>query len=64
MMSNDQKRDDSDVPLAPQAEDEVEYSDAFAAMILAQEQGDFEEIDPDDLLALLERMLIEARNGK
>ena len=31
-------------------------------MILAQEEGDFEEIDADDLLALLDQMLEEARS--
>ncbi|EML5471549.1 hypothetical protein RSM50_004213 [Pseudomonas aeruginosa] len=63
-MSDEQERGDPDaIPAQPDADhDAPEYSDEFAAMILAQEEGDFEEIDADDLLALLDQMLEEARS--
>ncbi|MDZ3995303.1 hypothetical protein [Pseudomonas sp. Teo4] len=63
-MSDEQERGDPDaIPAQPDAdEDAPEYSDEFAAMILAQEDSDFEEIDADDLLALLDQMLEEARS--
>lgn len=63
-MSDEQERDDPDaIPAEPVADEDVpEYSDEFAAMILAQEDSDFEEIDADDLLALLDRMIEEARS--
>lgn len=45
-----------------EAEAVVEYSEEFAAMILDQEtNGRFQEIDADDMLALLDRMILEAR---
>lgn len=45
-----------------EAEAEVEYSEEFAAMILDQEaNGRFQDIDVDDMLALLDRMILEAR---
>ncbi|KFF32232.1 hypothetical protein ACM7HV_26910 [Pseudomonas paraeruginosa] len=61
-MSDEQERGDPDaIPAEPVAdEDAPEYSDEFAAMILAQEDSDFEEIVADDLLALLDQMLEEA----
>jgi len=61
-MSDDRERSEPDDRSAAQGE--VEYSEDFAAMILAQEKYGFQEIDPDDLLALLERMLSDARNGE
>ncbi|WP_458369215.1 hypothetical protein [Pseudomonas mandelii] len=45
-----------------EGEGEVEYSEEFAAMILEQEaNGCFQEIDVDDMLALLDRMILEAQ---
>lgn len=45
-----------------EAEAVVEYSEEFAAMILDQEaNGRFQDIDVDDMLALLDRMILEAR---
>lgn len=61
-MSDGQEPGEPDaIHAAQDLQDEVEYSEDFAAMILAQEERGFEEIDVDDLLALLERMIIEAR---
>ena len=63
-MCNDQAESHSDDPSPAQveAEGEVEYSEEFAAMILEQEQnGCFQEIDVDDMLALLDRMILEAQ---
>ncbi|AGZ33476.1 hypothetical protein C4Q28_23615 [Pseudomonas sp. SWI6] len=61
-MSDGQEPGEPDaIHAAQDPQDEVEYSEDFAAMILAQEERGFEEIDVDDLLALLERMIIEAR---
>ena len=45
-------------------EEELEYSEAFAAMILEQEESGFQKMDADDLLALLERKLSETRSGR
>ncbi|SDG31415.1 hypothetical protein [Pseudomonas extremaustralis] len=40
----------------------VEYSEELATMILDQEaNGRFQEIDIDDMLALLDRMILEAK---
>jgi len=40
----------------------VEYSEEFAAMILEQEaNGRFQDIDVDDMLAMLDRMILEAQ---
>ncbi|MNJ14527.1 hypothetical protein [Pseudomonas alkylphenolica] len=64
-MCNDQEDGHSDDPAAAQVETEgeVEYSEEFAAMILEQEaKGCFHEIDVDDMLALLDRMIIEAQD--
>ena len=45
-----------------EAEAVVEYSEEFAAMILDQEaNGRFQDIDVDDMLALLDRMILESR---
>ncbi|CAD0261997.1 conserved hypothetical protein [Pseudomonas veronii] len=45
-----------------EAEAVVEYSEEFAAMILDQDtNGRFQEIDVDDMLALLDHMILEAR---
>ena len=45
-----------------EAEAVVEYSEEFAAMILDQEaNGRFQDIDVDDMLALLDHMILEAR---
>jgi len=63
-MCNDQAESHSDAPSPAQveAEGEVEYSEEFAAMILEQEaNGCFKEIDVDDMLALLDRMILEAQ---
>ena len=64
-MCNDQEdgRSDDPGPAQVRTEDEVEYSEEFAAMILEQEaKGCFQEIDVDDMLALLDRMIIEAQD--
>ncbi len=51
---------DTPSPSVVEAEGEVEYSEEFAAMILEQEQsGCFQEIDVDDMLAMLDRMILE-----
>jgi hypothetical protein len=63
-MCNDQAEIHSNAPSPAQveADDEVEYSEEFAAMILEQEaNGYFQEIDVDDMLALLDRMILEAQ---
>lgn len=63
-MCNDETENYSDEPSPAQveAEGEVEYSEEFAAMILEQEaNGCFQEIDVDDMLALLDRMILEAQ---
>jgi len=63
-MCNDQAESHSNAPSLAQveAEGEVEYSEEFAAMILEQEaNGCFREIDVDDMLALLDRMILEAQ---
>ena len=63
-MRNDETDSHADDPLPSQVEAEpvVEYSDEFAAMILEQEaNGSFQEIDVDDMLALLDHMILEAR---
>lgn len=63
-MCNDQQDGHSGDPAHAQVETEgeVEYSEEFAAMILEQEaKGCFQEIDVDDMLALLDRMIIEAQ---
>lgn len=63
-MCNDQVDGHSEDPAPAQGETEgeVEYSEEFAAMILEQEaKGCFQEIDVDDMLALLDRMIIEAQ---
>lgn len=53
---------DSPLPTEVEPEGEVEYSEEFAAMILEQEQnGCFQEIDVDDMLAMLDRMILEAQ---
>ena len=47
-----------------EAEAVVEYSEEFAAMILDQDtNGRFQEIDVDDMLALLDHMILEARGS-
>ena len=49
-------------PTEVEAEAVVEYSEEFAAMILDQDtNGRFQDIDVDDMLALLDRMILEAR---
>ena len=63
-MCNDQEDGHSDDPAPAQVETEgeVEYSEEFAAMILEPEaKGCFQEIDVDDMLALLDCMIIEAQ---
>ncbi len=53
---------DDTSPSQVEAEAVVEYSDEFATMILEQEaNGRFQEIDVDDMLAMLDRMILEAR---
>ena len=45
-----------------EAEAVVEYSEEFAAMILDQKaNGRFQDIDVDDMLAMLDRMILEAQ---
>ncbi|MBH3430224.1 hypothetical protein [Pseudomonas alkylphenolica] len=64
-MCNDQEdgHTGDSAPTQVETEDEVEYSEEFAAMILEQEaEGCFQEIDVDEMLALLDRMIIEAQN--
>lgn len=57
----DDLSDDSS-PAQVEAEGELEYSEEFAAMILEQEAyGTFQEIDVDDMLAQLDRMILEAQ---
>lgn len=47
-----------------EAEAIVEYSEEFAAMVLDQEaNGRFQEIDVDDMLALLDHMILKARGS-
>ena len=49
-------------PTEVEAEAVVEYSEEFAAMILEQEaNGRFQDIDVDDMLAQLDRMILEAQ---
>jgi hypothetical protein len=63
-MCNDKPESPSDTPSPSvvEADSEVEYSEEFAAMILDQEEnGSFQEIDVDDMLAMLDRMILEAQ---
>lgn len=63
-MCNDQAESHPNAtsPAQVEAEGEVECSEEFAAMILEQEaNGCFQEIDVDDMLALLDRMILEAQ---
>ncbi|RKS28524.1 hypothetical protein BJ917_1406 [Pseudomonas sp. WPR_5_2] len=62
-MCNDETDNHADSPPPAQVEaEEVEYSEEFAAMILEQEaNGRFHEIDVDDMLAMLDRMILEAQ---
>lgn len=63
-MCNDKTESPSDTrsPSAVEADSEIEYSEEFAAMILEQEEnGCFQEIDVDDMLAMLDRMILEAQ---
>ena len=60
-------KNDADTPaiilssLQDQSGDVAEYSEEFAAMILDQEEnGSFKEIDVDDMLEMLDRMILEA----
>lgn len=52
-----------DKPIAPPADQEeaLEYSPAFARMIIETSHETFTEMDPDALIALLEDMLQKAR---
>lgn len=63
-MCNDKTESYPDTPSPSEVEPEgeVEYSEEFAAMILEQEEnGCFQEIDVDDMLAMLDRMILEAQ---
>lgn len=63
-MCNDKTESPSDTPSPSvvEADSEVEYSEEFAAMNLEQEEnGCFQEIDVDDMLAMLDRMILEAQ---
>jgi hypothetical protein len=63
-MCNDKTESPSDTrsPSAVEADSKIEYSEEFAAMILEQEEnGCFQEIDVDDMLAMLDRMILEAQ---
>lgn len=63
-MRNDETDSHADdlSPREVEAEAVVEYSEEFAAMILDQEaNGRFQDIDVDDMLAMLDRMILEAQ---
>ncbi len=60
---DDQEQAGDDKPIAPPADQEeaLEYSPAFARMIIETSNETFTEMDPDALIALLEDMLQKAR---
>jgi hypothetical protein len=60
---DEQEQAGDDKPIAPPADQEeaLEYSPAFARMIIETSNETFTEMDPDALIALLEDMLQKAR---